>query len=132
MEIAEARRVERPLAVALMDIDRFKHYNDEFGHLAGDGLLKRAALRWRATLRPTDMLARYGGEEFVLALPGCGLTEAEHIVTRLLAATPEKQTLSAGLSLWDGDESANDLINRSDRALYEAKESGRNCVRVAV
>jgi diguanylate cyclase (GGDEF)-like protein/PAS domain S-box-containing protein len=129
--LADADTNDEPLAVAVLDLDHFKQYNDEFGHQAGDGLLKRAGLRWRTTLRPDDMLARYGGEEFVLALPGCTLSNAEPILARLLAATPDGQTLSAGVAVWDGEESANDLINRADRAMYDAKDGGRNCIRRA-
>lgn len=130
-QLSEAEPTERPLAVAVLDLDHFKRYNDSFGHQAGDELLKRAGLRWRATLRPGDMIARYGGEEFVLALPGCTLPEAKAIIDRLLAATPDGQTLSAGVAVWDGGESANDLISRADHAMYAAKEGGRNCVRFA-
>ena len=60
-----------PLTVAMLDLDRFKDYNDHHGHLAGDRLLKEAAAAWRSVLRDTDLLARYGGEEFAIALPGC-------------------------------------------------------------
>ena len=72
------------------------------------------------------MLARYGGEEFALALPGCDLEDAGTLVERLRAATPSEQTASAGLVIWDGDESAETLFGRADKALYAAKSSGRD------
>jgi diguanylate cyclase (GGDEF)-like protein len=130
-QLAEATRAGRPLSVAVLDLDHFKRYNDSHGHQAGDELLKRAGLRWRGSLRPGDMLARYGGEEFVLALPGCTDRESEAILARLMAATPDGQTLSAGVAVWDGEESPSDLINRADRALYDAKQAGRNRIRFA-
>ena len=70
-ELVRAARDGKPLAIAMLDLDRFKSYNDRLGHQAGDRLLKQAASGWRAALRETDMLARYGGEEFAIAMPGC-------------------------------------------------------------
>jgi diguanylate cyclase (GGDEF)-like protein len=77
-------------------------------------------------LRATDILARYGGEEFALALPGCDLTDAGVLVERLRGATPAEQTASAGLVRWDGAESAERLFGRADKALYAAKDAGRD------
>ena len=70
-ELVRADRDDAPLAIAMLDLDRFKDYNDRLGHQAGDRLLKEAAGAWRGVLRETDLLARYGGEEFAIALPGC-------------------------------------------------------------
>ncbi len=71
-EIARARRNDTPLSVALVDLDRFKDYNDGNGHAAGDRLLKEAASRWAAQIREVDLIARHGGEEFAVLLPGAG------------------------------------------------------------
>jgi diguanylate cyclase (GGDEF)-like protein len=130
-ELARARRDDAPLCVAMLDLDRFKAYNDEHGHQAGDRLLKAAAGTWRGSLRATDVLARYGGEEFVVVLPRCALEDALLLLARLRAATPEDQTVSAGLALWDGEEVPEALVARADEALYEAKNAGRNQVIVA-
>ena len=130
-EMARAGRDGRPLAVAMIDMDHFKRYNDEHGHLAGDALLKLSALRWRRSLRPFDSIARYGGEEFILTMPNCPLAEAPHVVDRLLGVLPEEQTASAGVATWDGEESIDQLVGRVDRALYRAKDDGRGVVRVA-
>jgi diguanylate cyclase (GGDEF)-like protein/PAS domain S-box-containing protein len=130
-EVARAARERTPLAVAMLDVDHFKRYNDEHGHLAGDALLKQAALRWRQALRPFDMIARYGGEEFILSMPGCSVAEGTAVVDRLLHVLPDGQTASAGIAAWDGKESIDELIRRVDRALYRAKDDGRSVVRVA-
>ena len=125
-ELARAARDGKPLAIAMLDLDRFKSYNDRLGHQAGDRLLKEAAGGWRAVLRETDMLARYGGEEFAIAMPGCDPSIAAHLVERLRSATPGGESCSAGLANWDGTESADDLLGRADAALYEAKLTGRD------
>ncbi|GII02136.1 GGDEF domain-containing protein [Planobispora takensis] len=115
-----------PLTLALIDLDRFKHFNDTHGHQAGDELLAGAATAWSLRLGGEDMLARYGGEEFVLLMPGRDLEDAEHLLAALRAATPQRQTFSAGLALWDGREPPLALLRRADTALYAAKESGRD------
>jgi diguanylate cyclase (GGDEF)-like protein len=125
-EMERSRRGRGPLAVALLDLDRFKEYNDRRGHPAGDQLLKQAASQWRARLRVVDTLCRYGGEEFVVLLPDCPLNEATAVIERVRSATPEGQTLSGGIARWDGDETAEALIERVDRALYAAKRAGRD------
>jgi diguanylate cyclase (GGDEF)-like protein len=125
-ELARAARESTPVCVAMLDLDRFKRFNDDRGHQAGDRLLKQSAASWAAQLRTTDTLARYGGEEFSLVLPGCTITDAELLVERLRAAMPEEQTVSAGVAAWDGKESAETLVGRADRALYAAKKGGRD------
>ena len=130
-ELARAARDESPVCVAMLDLDHFKAYNDEHGHQTGDRLLKAAAGAWRGSLRATDVLARYGGEEFVVVLPRCGLEDALVLLSRLRKATPEEQTVSAGVALWDCSEAPEALVARADEALYEAKNSGRNQVIVA-
>lgn len=125
-ELARAEREGTPLCIGLVDLDRFKLYNDVHGHQAGDRLLKEIAAAWRGELRSTDVLARYGGEEFALALPGCDVNDATVLLERLRAATPDEQTCSVGLVLWDGEESAERIFGRADTALYAAKEAGRD------
>ncbi len=130
-EIARARRQGSPVTIAMVDLDFFKAYNDANGHLAGDRLLKEAAGSWRSVLRETDLIARYGGEEFAIVLPGCEQEEAERLIERLRAVTPSGESCSAGVAEWDGDENAEQLLGRADRALYEAKQGGRNRTVVA-
>jgi len=129
--IERARRAGTRLAVAMVDLDHFKKFNDEYGHPAGDRLLKGAAAAWTEQLRAVDQLARYGGEEFIALLPGSDGAEAVEVLARLRAATPLGQSFSAGVAVWDGAETSDELIARADKALYEAKAAGRRCTVVA-
>jgi diguanylate cyclase (GGDEF)-like protein len=121
-----ARREATPMSIAMIDLDHFKRFNDTHGHPAGDQLLRSAAINWRGHLRNIDQLARYGGEEFIALLPIADADQAVVVLERLRQVTPGGQTFSAGVATWDGAESADDLIGRADRALYQAKASGRN------
>jgi diguanylate cyclase (GGDEF)-like protein/PAS domain S-box-containing protein len=125
-ELSRARRDKMPFCVALLDLDHFKEFNDEHGHQAGDRLLRRGASAWRLALRQSDLVARYGGEEFAVLLPACGLDEAMEVIERLREATPEGQTVSAGVAQWNGYEAEEVLIDRADLALYKAKREGRD------
>lgn len=127
-ELARAEREQTPLCIGLADLDQFKVFNDDHGHQAGDRLLKQIAAAWAAELRATDVLARYGGEEFALALPGCEIDDGSALAERLRAAMPEDQTCSVGLVCWDGSEDSERLFGRADKALYTAKEAGRDRV----
>jgi diguanylate cyclase (GGDEF)-like protein/PAS domain S-box-containing protein len=124
--IARAAGEQSKLCVAIVDVDRFKSYNDENGHPEGDRLLRAAAASWQKALRGGDTIARYGGEEFAVILPGCDERDALPIVERLRQATPMGQTVSAGIATWEPWESPKALVERSDAALYEAKRGGRN------
>ncbi|GAA1646071.1 GGDEF domain-containing protein [Actinoplanes couchii] len=129
--IAAARRHGNPVVVAIIDLDYFKRYNDEFGHQGGDELLTTAAAAWRNELRPEDLLARYGGEEFGAIFDHARLGDADHIIERLQAVTPLGQTFSAGAAQWNGHETAEELLARADMALYAAKRAGRDRVFVS-
>jgi diguanylate cyclase (GGDEF)-like protein len=91
-------------------------------------VLKGATAAWQSLLRSSDLLARYGGEEFAVLLPTSTLGQAVEIVDRLRVATPLAQTFSAGVALWHGDETSDQLVARADKALYQAKQAGRNQV----
>ncbi|HET7044068.1 MAG TPA: GGDEF domain-containing protein [Gaiellaceae bacterium] len=130
-ELARARRDGKPLSIALLDLDRFKQYNDAHGHQAGDTLLRQVAMAWGERLRSTDLLARFGGDEFCAALPGCAAEDARGRATRLLAATPAGIEASVGIAEWADGESVEALVRRADRALYEAKARAERSVVLA-
>jgi diguanylate cyclase (GGDEF)-like protein len=137
----EAKRVERtgsPLALVLIDIDDFKRLNDRLGHAAGDAVLARIATLMSAVLRDTDLLCRYGGEEFALLSPQTDLPGAVSLAEKIRAAVangeyaivgpdgPIHITISIGVAGFSN--STGDTFNRADRALYDAKASGKDCV----
>jgi diguanylate cyclase (GGDEF)-like protein len=130
-EMVRAQRSGRPLTLALIDLDRFKDYNDLLGHPRGDALLEQAAIAWKNALRPTDLLARVGGEEFAVLMADSSAQNAGTSLERLRRATPENQTFSAGLAQLAANEPATNLIDRADKALYRAKQAGRNCSVIA-
>lgn len=127
-ELARAARLGSPLAYAMLDLDHFKEYNDAHGHGEGDRLLRHATRAWRTRIRTQDTLARWGGEEFAFLLPDSGGDESVplEIVERVRTATPYGQTASVGLAIWNGSESAAELTERADLALYAAKQTGRD------
>lgn len=110
----------------MIDLDHFKRFNDEFGHPAGDRLLKAAAAAWGEELRAVDRMARYGGEEFILLFNGSTADQGTEVLNRLRDVTPLGQTFSGGVATWDGDETADALVARADVALYSAKTAGRD------
>jgi len=124
--IDRARRDRLPLSVAMIDLDHFKRFNDEFGHPAGDRLLKAAAAAWGEELRTVDRMARYGGEEFILLFNGSNADQGTEVLNRLRDVTPLGQTFSGGVATWDGDETSDALVARADVALYAAKTAGRD------
>lgn len=137
-EIARARRLKSPYAVLMIDLDLFKHVNDDFGHQAGDRVLADFAAEAMRSVRSEDLVGRYGGEEFCILLPGATLQPAIAIAERLRSAVsqrplgqlPRVTTVSIGLAACNGatEESLDDAIRRADEALYRAKNEGRNRV----
>ena len=141
-ELRRSLRYHRPLSVGMVDIDRFKRVNDDYGHLAGDAILKRVASRLKEGLRATDSIGRYGGEEFLFILPETELEEATIVAEKLrssiadltdLEEAPDLRiTVSIGLAAVDhvgaGAPTANSLIQDADFALLDAKRTGRNRV----
>ncbi|HEX6538078.1 MAG TPA: EAL domain-containing protein [Candidatus Dormibacteraeota bacterium] len=122
--MARARRQGAPLSVAMLDLDNFKTYNDDWGHGRGDELLREVTASWGAPLREVDLLARYGGDEFAVMLPGSSVEAGRLVVERLREASSGLIEFSAGIAAWDGVESAESLMARADAALYNSKRSG--------
>ena len=126
LEVERARRSSAGLAVALIDLDRFKQLNDTAGHRAGDQLLQAVAQGFATHLRAVDLVCRIGGDEFGTALPDTSADTAREALERLRSSLPSSATCSVGLAIWDGLESPDHLVQRADDALYRAKSEGRN------
>jgi diguanylate cyclase (GGDEF)-like protein len=130
----EVRKVERngdALTVAMLDLDRFKQFNDEHGHLLGDQLLRGFAALLTSRGRAIDLAARYGGEEFCLILPSTDAHGARQLLADLHQASrrlrePMGVTFSAGLASWQPGDDPEDLLTRADAGLYQAKSLGRD------
>lgn len=140
-ELARWRRFQEPLALVVWDVDNFKQINDVFGHKAGDRALALISRILREGMRSTDFIARYGGEEFVMLLTGADQADALK-VTDMLRERVEKAgmhshnkpviiTLSGGLAMAEADENIEALFERADKAMYQAKQSGKNRVVLA-
>ncbi|MDO8735773.1 MAG: diguanylate cyclase [Thermoleophilia bacterium] len=134
-EISRAGRHSEPLSVVMLDIDHFKAVNDTYGHHVGDLVLTKLAQLVSALLRDEDLFARWGGEEFVVLLPQTPLAAGAEMAERLRRAVEndgfssvDKLTCSFGVTSLGPDDDEKSLMERTDQALYKAKESGRNCV----
>jgi diguanylate cyclase (GGDEF)-like protein len=131
------RERDAVFSLLMLDLDRFKAYNDDFGHLAGDQVLRITGHLLRATLRPSDRAARYGGEEFVVLLPNTEAAGAHEAAERILHAFrgfawPQRAvTVSIGVAQAACADDAADLVRRADAALYAAKHAGRNRLQAA-
>ncbi|HEX3478005.1 MAG TPA: sensor domain-containing diguanylate cyclase [Kofleriaceae bacterium] len=141
-EIAAARDLDRPLSLALVDVDRFKAVNDCHGHHVGDAVLTEVARRLRGAIRGGDLLVRYGGEEFLAVLPKADAGRAWEVGERMRQRVSERAfdvgdgialllRVSVGVAQWRSGELMPGLIERADAALYGAKDRGRNRVEVA-
>jgi two-component system cell cycle response regulator len=140
--LREAQRYNRPLSLLLLDVDHFKKVNDTYGHPAGDVVLRGIAALAQKQARETDVVARYGGEEMAVILPETDAQGAHTIAERIRKAAAAAShateqggvqvTLSIGLATWPGPgDSAEELVEAADKALYRAKQGGRNRVAAA-
>ena len=133
---------DRPLSVAMVDVDHFKAVNDQYGHGVGDVVLAEVARRLRGAIRGGDLLVRYGGEEFLAVLPKADAGRAWEVGERMRQRVCERAfdigdglalilKTSVGIAQWRTGEKMPDLIERADEAMYSAKRLGRNRVEVA-
>lgn len=140
-QIALSHETSEPFALLMIDVDHFKRFNDTFGHLAGDDALRQVAETIAGSARENDRAYRFGGEEFAMILPGLRAYEAANIAERVCEAVAartlilpdgQKQTLtvSIGLSVFNPKAAHPDVIELADRALYSAKQEGRNQVKI--
>jgi len=141
-EFARCQRYRRPLSAIMVDIDTFKAINDRHGHLAGDLVMQAVAEHCKRQLRKVDLVGRYGGDEIVIVLPETDLHAASGVAQRLLAAITQsplafgehllKISISAGVAPGNGSASLTALLHRADEALYQAKQAGRNRIKISV
>jgi diguanylate cyclase (GGDEF)-like protein len=141
-ELARSRRSGNPVSVVLFDVDHFKRINDRHGHLCGDSVLAAVGHRMRQVLRRSDVRCRYGGDEFMVVLPDTGDSGAARVAEWIRGEMEQVATTISGeriaitvsvgtATVHTGNMQPAELIDRADRALYEAKAHGRNCVRSA-
>ena len=141
MAVQSALANSEPLSLLMFDIDHFKSFNDSYGHLTGDQVLRLVGMSLKQTIKGQDITARYGGEEFAVVLPNTALrqalTVADHIRRAVMAKELKKKstgeilgrvTISVGVSMLKADDDADALIERADGCLYAAKRNGRNRV----
>ncbi len=142
-ELQRARRYQRPMAVLWVDFDHFKDVNDTYGHAAGDSVLRAISRLLLGSVRSVDSIGRFGGEEFVIVLPEMDLEEAQETAERLRRKVAEEPqplgngeavplTISVGVAVYpDHGQTASTLCAAADKAMYLAKDRGRNCVAMA-
>jgi len=138
IELSRAQREEKKLSLCMIDIDHFKSINDTYGHMIGDDVLREVVRRIRAVIRQYDSLGRFGGEEFLIIIPGMEEAVAFKVSERIRLAIGETDfdinesmisiTISQGVVTGDGNTKVDELIAAADKALYQAKENGRNRV----
>ena len=134
LELDKARRGKK-LSLIMLDIDNFKKINDNYGHLAGDKILKQLANLLKEKIRKSDIASRFGGEEFLIMLPNATKEKAKMVAERLRksvqsAGLKPRITISLGVSEYKKADTSNNLIKKADAALYRAKKKGRNRVEV--
>jgi diguanylate cyclase (GGDEF)-like protein len=134
-EVKRYQRYRRPFSVLMIDLDHFKRFNDNYGHLEGDRILRRVGRKITSCMRTMDTAYRYGGEEFTVLLPetdcDAALTVAERIKDSICSETLDyindsRITVSIGVSEYSDADSISSLIKRADKAMYVAKQKGRN------
>ncbi|AGW12480.1 GGDEF domain-containing protein [Megalodesulfovibrio gigas] len=138
-EMERARRHQRPLGLLFIDLDHFKAVNDDYGHQAGDAVLQHFARLATANIRAADALGRWGGEEFLLICPEADLLQAVAVAEKLRQQVRESEfpavarvTASFGVTVFQDGDTVESLVHRADKALYRAKENGRDCVETLV
>ncbi len=139
--MAEAKEKNEPLSLLMSDIDHFKSFNDKYGHLTGDQVLRLVAISVKQNVKGQDIAARYGGEEFIVVLPNTTLQSAITVADHIRRAVMTKEllkrstgerlgrvTISIGAAVLRPHDTAQSLIERADNCLYAAKRQGRNRV----
>jgi len=142
IELMRANRFNRPTSILLFDVDQLKHVNDTLGHIVGDEVIQEVVKCSKRSIRQIDLLGRWGGDEFIVLMPETDLADAANVAERLCMDIEEhyyvhdgtqlRITVSVGVAAnRSPEDTVDDLFSQADIALYEAKESGKNCVKVS-
>jgi len=139
-ELWRSRRYGEQISLIMVDIDNLKQINDQYGHRVGDKAIKEISKRIQESIRQIDTAARYGGDEFAIVLPNTSLTDAAVVAERMVTVVAGSPvvcrkdeipiSISVGLGRYDADDTPDDITSRSDKALYAAKESGKNTFKI--
>jgi diguanylate cyclase (GGDEF)-like protein len=139
-ELWRSRRYGEQISLIMIDVDNLKHINDTFGHKAGDKVILEISRRIKESIRQIDTAARYGGDEFAVILPNTSQADAMVVAERMVAVVSSSPlawkkdeiplSISVGLGQYSGDDSPDDIASKSDKALYAAKQSGKNTVKI--
>lgn len=139
IEMARAMRENMSLWISILDIDHFKEVNDQFGHLAGDAVIRDCVGRIQGVIRPYDFVGRWGGDEFLIIIPTTSAVTPPAVFERIRTAIADEEfhaegttmciTVSQGIAVLDSNDNMDDFIRKADEALYRVKEGGRNRVK---
>jgi diguanylate cyclase (GGDEF)-like protein len=139
-ELWRSKRYGEQISLIMVDVDNLKHINDKYGHRAGDKVIKEVSNRIQESIRQIDTAARYGGDEFAIILPNTSLADAAVVAERMVNVVAGTSvvckkdeipiSISVGLGQYDAEDSPDDIASRSDKALYAAKQAGKNTVKI--
>jgi len=140
-ELWRSKRYGEQISMIMVDIDNLKHINDHYGHRVGDKVIKEVSVRIQESIRQIDTAARYGGDEFAIVLPNTSITDAAVVAQRMVAVVSTRPvicnkeeiplSISVGLGQYDPDDTPDDITSRTDKALYAAKQAGKNTFKIS-
>jgi diguanylate cyclase (GGDEF)-like protein len=140
-ELWRSKRYSEQISLIMVDVDNLKQINDHYGHRVGDKVIKEVSVRIQESIRQIDTAARYGGDEFAIILPNTSITDASVVAERMVSVVSGRPvvchkdevhlSISVGLGQYDVDDTPDDITSRTDRALYAAKQAGKNTFKIS-